>query len=135
MKLEFVSVTDSGKIATERIVLRSKAALDIGAYACFRALVRDGRVTNAVRSTYWFPDKAIGAGDLVVLYTKLGPQSEKPLADGTFAHFFYWGLSEAAWGATDVAPVLVHVGEWDVRMSPASEQTTLFGEGQSAKSG
>jgi hypothetical protein len=36
--------------------------------------------------------KAVEAGDLVVLYSKPGTQSQKKLNNGTAVHFFYWGV-------------------------------------------
>lgn len=133
MKLDIVRVTNPGDLGNERLVLRARANLDVGAFAVFRAYVRDGRVTNLVRATYWFPDKPVNTDDIVVLYSKAGKQSEKTLTGGSKAHFFYWALSEPAWGSKETAPVIVFVSEWDTHFPKPEAQPSLFDEGQSSK--
>ena len=34
------------------------------------------RLTTPARNPYWFPDKQIGVGDLVVIYTKEGGDND-----------------------------------------------------------
>lgn len=49
------------------------------------------------KDAYWFPDKTVKEGDLIVLYTKTGKSSSKPLTDGRTSYFYYWHLKEAVW--------------------------------------
>lgn len=112
MKLEIQKVADKGNYNKERLILRAKAATDVGDYILIQAGYSDGGVNIGIHNTYWFPYKDIGVGDLVVLYTKSGKENEKVLSNGRKAHFFYWGLGEKTWDSGDKAPVLMHAPEW-----------------------
>lgn len=71
-----------------------------------------GQVTTEVRNTFWFPDMLVSAGDIVVVYSKLGSPNYKGLSEDRRAYFFYWGQSSALWDDEDVAPVLLYAPEW-----------------------
>ncbi|WP_031260694.1 hypothetical protein [Mesorhizobium sp. LNHC252B00] len=76
-------------------------------------LDENGNVTIGLHYTYWFTYKLVAAGDLVVLYTKAGTDSEKALTTGKKAHFFYWGHSSAIWDQPDRAAVLLNAPTWE----------------------
>ena len=97
----------------ERIVLKARGTTDVGEFAVFRTTVASGVVTTGVLNAFWFPDKTVEPGDLVILYSKGGTQSEKRLPSGRTAHFFYWGAGPAIWSEDGVAPVLLHVDQWN----------------------
>ena len=112
MKIEIKSIANKGVIDKERIVLKALSDADIGDYLLIQAGFSNGEVTVATYKTYWFPYKAVAAGDLIVLYTKYGKESDKELNQGKKAHFFYWGLEAPIWNKDDRAPVLLHAPEW-----------------------
>lgn len=114
MKLKFKSFADAGDFPNERIVFTALGDIDVGDYALLRSIKKPtGKVTAGNKSAYWFPDKPVKSGDLIVLYTKKGAHSEKQLNDDKKAYFFYWGLGDAVWSAADdYAAVLLHVDEW-----------------------
>jgi hypothetical protein len=112
MKLEIQSVADKGNHEKERLVLKVRADTDIGDYVVIQAGFANGGVTIGTYQTYWFPYKAVSAGDLVVIYTKSGKENEKNLKQGRRAHFFYWGIGTAIWNRKDRAPVVLHAPEW-----------------------
>lgn len=106
------SVADRGDLQRERLVINVLADVDVGNYAVFRA-ASDGDVVYAdVTDTFWFPDKHVSAGDIVVLYSKSGVQKEKPLKRGGTAHFFYWDLDRSIWHTGVDSPVLVAIEKW-----------------------
>lgn len=112
MKIEIQSIADKGTRENERIVLKVVADTDIGDYLLIQAGFANDQVTIGTYQTYWFPYKAVSAGDLIVLYTKDGKQSEKDLRQGKKAHFFYWRIQEPIWNRNDRAPVLLNAPEW-----------------------
>lgn len=112
MKVEIQSIADKGIREKERIILKAVSDTDIGDYLLIQAGFSDGQVTVGTYQTYWFPYKAVSAGDLIVVYTKSGNQSEKELRPGRKAHFFYWGIGGPIWDKSDRAPVLLHAPEW-----------------------
>ena len=113
MNLEIVGIRNPGELERERIVVRAVGDTDIGDYLMLRTrtngdVVRAGRA----RDCYWFRDKRVRAGDLVVLYSKSGTPREKQNDDDSLTHFFYWGLSEPCWSHEHSAAVLVRLREW-----------------------
>lgn len=112
MNIKISSIADRGVPAKERLVLRVLADTDIGQYAVFRTGVTEGNVTIGVANVFWFPDKPVAVGDLVVLYSKHGTQGEKVLEGGGKAHFFYWGYQGSLWDANDKAAVVLHIDKW-----------------------
>lgn len=114
MTLKIENVADSDEFEKERVVLRVQDDDDIGHYAVFQTrLSDDGRaLSGKIAACYWFPDKEVKTGDLVVLYTKSGERSEKKNESGTTSHFFYWGMTEPLW--TKKTPTLVTTPKWQV---------------------
>ncbi len=107
-----ISIADPGVPAKERLILKVLLDTDVGDFVVFRTKARNNQVTTGVETVFWFPDKAVKAGDLVVVYTKEGVRSEKPIKDGNRAHFFYWGISSAIWDDKSMAAIILHVSEW-----------------------
>ncbi|KWA42180.1 hypothetical protein WL27_01875 [Burkholderia multivorans] len=113
MKVEIRSFADAGVAEKERVVLKVAADGDIGKYLLlYSSKTKDSAPTGGRKLAYWFPDKAIKSGDLVVLYTKKGTKSEKALDNGTTVHFFYWGLDAPIWGDDKNVAVLMYSNEW-----------------------
>lgn len=113
MNVNIKSFPDAGDAAKERIVLNVTTDGDIGKYLLFcTTKLGDGSPTAGRKQMYWFPDKPIKAGDLVVLYTKKGTRSEKKQDSGATVHFFYWGLEGSLWGDGKNVAVLMHSAEW-----------------------
>ena len=116
MKLKFSSFADAGQPQKERLVLRVEEDTDVGDYLIMISSgASDGRATAGRKVAYWFPDKEVKAGDLVVLYSKRGSQSEKKLDAGGTAHFFYWGLDGAQWSGSECGAVLLLSAEWEFK--------------------
>lgn len=112
MKVQISSVQDKGDSTHERLVLHVKRDADIGDFMLVRTAFEDGHVTTKVMNTFWFPDKAVKGGDIVVVYSKSGSERMKRISDNRRAHFFYWGQESPLWKHTDVAPVLLYAREW-----------------------
>ncbi len=113
MALQIEDLREPGDLSRERIVLRAGSDTDIGRYLVLSARARDdiilaGRVPNC----FWFPDRQVRAGDLIILYSKAGSRSVKENNSGTYSYFFYWGLDEALWHDADLSPVLMRVAVW-----------------------
>ena len=117
MKIEFQSIVDKGVHQKERLVLKVMADTDIGDYLIIQTGFNNGEVTIRTYHCYWFPYKSVSAGDIVVLYTKLGKTNERDLGNGRKVHFFYWDIESAIWNVEDRSPVVLHAPEW-VSKSP-----------------
>ena len=118
MKLQISSVADKGVLDKERIILKVLIDADVGNFLLMQTGVNseDGGVTTHVYQSFWFPWKSVAAGDLVVVYTKSGTNSEKTIGGGQAgrtAHFFYWGLRAPIWNNTNRASVILHAPEWE----------------------
>jgi hypothetical protein len=91
--------------------MKAESPCDVGEFLLLQTGFHNGSVTTGVRNTFWFPDKSVGAGDFVVVYTKRGTASERDYKD-VKSHFFYWGLSESVWDKKNTRPVLMHAPVW-----------------------
>lgn len=112
MRLDIVRVDDEGKLDNERLLLKANGRTEVGNYLLLPAGVHGDRLTAPARNPFWFPDKQVDVGDLVVVYTKEGGDTDRLMDDGRKVHFFYWGLDDPVWGGGDLAPVLFHAREW-----------------------
>jgi hypothetical protein len=114
MKLEIRGVENAGELQRERVVLRAKSDTDIGNYAVFmgRAAEDDGAfLSGDVPAVFWFLNKEIKAGDLVILYSKGGTPSSKISESGRTSYFYYWGYSQPQWTKAK-ALALVETSSW-----------------------
>lgn len=114
MKIKLKYISNKGDPHKERLVFTVLANTDIGSFAVFEALAVEDGVSNVVHDTFWFPDKQVRAGDLVVLYTKSGESNEKMLDSGRRTHFFYWGSPRAKWSSTEKLPVVIAIAKWAI---------------------
>jgi len=113
MNFKILRITDAGTLERERVVLKAMSEIDIGDYLLAQTGKSEGTgVTNKIHNTYWFPDKEVEAGDLVVLYTKTGKRTVKE-NDNNKSHFFYWGKTSPVWDATDKTAVLMEISSWE----------------------
>jgi hypothetical protein len=118
MNLEISSFADTGDLLKERIILKARTDLDVGDYAVLRSGVgsNDRTPTSGRKIAFWFPDEEVQANDLVVLYTKKGSRSAKPIEGGGTAYFFYWGRDEALWNDDKFGAVLLEVPAWQFKV-------------------
>lgn len=112
MSAKIIAIKEVGEISNERVVARVKGNIDIGAYVLLSTGYADESVTNEVEDAYWFPDKDVSEGDLVVLYTKRGRDKTRENKNGSKTHFFYWGKDSAIWGRSNRAAVLIQSRSW-----------------------
>ena len=118
MEIKIRSFADAGSPMKDRLILDVLSDADIGEYlVLYSEASSDGGATAGQHAAYWFPDKNVKAGDVVVLYSKSGTNSEKKLEDGRVAHFFYWGCKSPMWGEHGWGAVLMQAKNWNFRKS------------------
>ena len=113
MKLKIKSIADKADHKQERLVISVLSDTNVGEFAVLRTGYSGGQVTTDVWDTFWFPDKQVSAGDLVVIYSKTGTTSEKLLKTGKKAHFYYWGKPQTIWSSSGKSVVLLHAPVWE----------------------
>ena len=116
MEININSIKKRGNIENERVVMEvTEDFTDIGKYALFQTGYRDEQPTTGVNHAYWFPNKIVTAGDLVILYSRSGVQTEKKMKSGNnTAYFYYWGKEEPMWDDLDTCAVLLFGPDWEV---------------------
>lgn len=113
MDLEIKTVKDKGFLQKERIILVANSNTNAGFYLILDTTFNeDDEPTNLLRNTFWFPDKEVKKGDLVVLYTKAGYDSEMINNKGNKTHFFYWDLKKTVWNKEEDGAVLIEIQNW-----------------------
>jgi hypothetical protein len=106
-----LTLADSGNIAKERVILEATTPDDMANYAVFCCLTADEVdtvSTGDIPKVFWFEDRKMNKGDLVILYTKEGATSEKKNKNGSTSTFYYWGVKAPLW-IPKRRPVLVHI--------------------------
>lgn len=113
MKVEIIAIKEPGVLEKERLVLQVLKDCDVGYYiALDSTYTQENKLSNLVRHPYWFPDKQVAAGDLVVLYTKVGKQSSKTNKDSSESHFFYRNMEKTVWNKESDCAVILEVNTW-----------------------
>ncbi|MBQ3715292.1 MAG: hypothetical protein IJM92_09460 [Fibrobacter sp.] len=115
MDLSIRAIRDAGSKELERIVLRVREDCNVGDFLIMDTTYNGTHISNKLRHTYWFPDKDVRKGDLVVLYTKEGKISEKVNLSGNTSHFFYWNLKETVWNKDEDCAVLFSISEYETK--------------------
>ena len=113
MNLEINKITDAGNLENERIIFKVLVDDELGFYGVFKTKkTGETTVSSSIKATYWFPDRQVKQGDYVVLYSKVGVNTEQKNKDGTTSHFFYWRMSSTIWNDLDDCVVLFKIDEW-----------------------
>lgn len=112
MNLELRSIVSPGDLANERLTLRALADLDVGDYLVAQTGYVGGSPTTTLHHTIWFPFKPVQKGDLIVIYTKVGTNSERVLDKGNKAHFFYLDLRGPIWKDAGKAALVMYAPSW-----------------------
>jgi hypothetical protein len=112
--LELKRIRGRGDRHNERLIIKVIADTDIGDYLVLRTRSESTGPSSGSVYAYWFPDKVVKAGDLVVLYTKTGMDSTRTSKGGSTSHFLYWGAknNDSLW-VDDMAAVLLHAPDWE----------------------
>lgn len=95
MNIKVLEIKDSGDFMNERILFSVEEKCNLGRFLVAHSRLLSEKVfSSKLQEIYWFPDKEISKGDLVVLYSKRGESNSVLNADGTNTHFYYWGLDK-----------------------------------------
>ncbi len=115
MTVELVGIEDAGNIEKERLVLKASAHDQLGNYAIFRCEADEDGLpySGNISKTFWFPNRMLAAGDLVILYTRQGRDSRKKDEGGHTSYFYYWDLDEPLW-TIGAMPVVVQTPDWEL---------------------
>ena len=113
MKLVIKYVKEHGDLQGERIVLKALEDIEVGNYMIAdTTYMNESEVSNKLRHPFWIPDKHVGKGDLIVIYTKKGRDTTKNNESGNKTHFFYWGLRDTIWNKDGDAAVVFAIKDW-----------------------
>jgi hypothetical protein len=113
MKLKISGIEHAGDLEKERIVLRATEDQDVGKYFVLKSKkTGESKISSEVSEVHWFEDKLVKKDDWVLLYTKTGAYKSTANDKGVTSHFFYWGKTEALWGDSGSAAILLYADEW-----------------------
>lgn len=115
MNLNVIEIKNKNNIQKERIVLKALANINIGNYIIFLTNKVDNENFEAnPNHVFWFPNKEVTKGDLVVLYTKEGKASVKDINEGNNkAYFFYKKLNKEYFTNDEKVAIVIEVSGWE----------------------
>ncbi|WP_083386788.1 hypothetical protein [Magnetospirillum fulvum] len=97
MTLKLLAIYNAGDLDKENVLLQADADCQLNAYIiCDNTYASDGTITNRHCHMYHFQKKSIKKGDYVVLFTKVGKNSEGTYKEAPL-HRFYWGVGSTVW--------------------------------------
>lgn len=116
MSLIFRNIVSPGNLKDERITFHVNSDCDVGDYILARAIDHAGSPSTELSNTLWFPYNPVKKGDLIVVYTKSGTQSSKPLkSEKNEAHFFFLGLKSTIWDDHSYGALLLLAPKWEFK--------------------
>lgn len=120
MKLKILSVHGQGDFEKEHVLLEVLQDCDLGSFILADTTYSpDGKPSNKVRHTFWFPTKKLKAKSLVSVWTKKGKHTEGETTDKKPVHRYFWGLETAVWNDEgDQAVVLEVIESKKARSAP-----------------
>lgn len=121
MNINIRKVLGNGDLENERVILDVIQNDLLGIYLVLKSKeLNESTVNSRTEGTYWFPDKDVKQGDLVVLYTKKGVNTEKRNEDGTTTYFFYWNMDGTLWNNPEDAVILSRLESWSYKKASAT---------------
>ena len=113
MKLEIVGIQDRGVAYRERVLLRALADANLSYYVIIATSYSTPQaLSTKMKATYWFPPKAVRAGDSITVYTGPGVNSSQINANGNTDHIFYWELPSTVWKHIGECATVFEVNTW-----------------------
>lgn len=102
-----------GDLSLERVVFQVLQDCDLGYYMiAVTRVLQDGEISATLRNVKWLPDKKLSSGDMVVIYSGVGINSEDVDDNGVKTHKVYWGRSEALNEANKECVVCFQLKNW-----------------------
>lgn len=114
MDLKIISVNGHGDASEEYVWMRVLADCDLGDYALADTTYDDDgdAISNKLRHFFWFPSKAVKAGERVSLRTGKGQDRRLTNERGLVVHRFYWNLGGSIWNDDGDTAVLFELSGW-----------------------
>ena len=116
--LRILGVREAGDHSRERVVLRARRPCNIGRYAIIDTTYQDPEtISNLNRHFYWLPDLDVDTNDLIVLYTRTGPDRTVKSKHGYKIHKLHWGFDEdvTVWNRDEDAVTVVRISALQAR--------------------
>lgn len=119
MKVKIKSVHNHGDQKEEYVFLEVLEDCDIGNHILADSTYQaNGKISNKVRHTFWFPEKAVKKDETVSVRTMSHPDGKSYVlvkdSKGNPCHRFYWGLNAPIWNDEKDAAVLIHIDQWQI---------------------
>lgn len=114
MNLRIHSVENKGNLDKECVWIDvTESVADLSYYLiCDSTYTENGKISNELRHTYWFPTRSVEKGDWIKLMTKAGKNSKSSNDRRTTTHTLYWGLGRTVWNTDGDCAVLFQLKTW-----------------------
>lgn len=118
MSLEIFNVKYAGEPGKEKLLIKVTADCNLSDFMVMDCTYDDeGQSSNKHRHVYIFPEKAVYAGEYIILYTGSGVNRTGALNSkvDTNTHRFYWGLDTTVWNEDGDEALILKYGVIDCK--------------------
>lgn len=113
MSLKIRKIADPAVENSERVIIDVLANVDCGYYAlCTAEKMEAGKFFPSSRRFFWFPDRDVKKGDVLVVYSKPGQSSQRKEPSGSTIHFFYWGFPKTLFNGPSETVMVMELTSW-----------------------
>jgi hypothetical protein len=116
MKVEVISVHNEGGFNDEYVDFKATEACNLShVMVADTTYTKEGKISNKVRHTYWFPPTQVNRGDFIRLYTRPKRATDETSWQNkanTTTHIFFWNLHAAIWNDSGDGVVLFQIDTW-----------------------
>jgi hypothetical protein len=98
MKLKIIDIENHGKAKDEYVRLVVINDCNLRQYLISDSTYQEnGALSNKHPHYFWFPNRIVKKGELVILHTNTEKKALPTKENGNKVHRFYWGLGSAVW--------------------------------------
>ncbi len=113
MKLKISSIHGHGDASKEYVVLDVNEDCIASYYIIAdTTYTSPGYISNKHRHVHRFVRADLKAGDVVILYTRVGSDEVKKHPDGSATHYRFWNLKTPVWNDDGDGAILFEINDW-----------------------
>ncbi len=122
MKVSVRSIHGHGKANEEYVILDVKQDCNAHHYILAdTTYTGENTISNKYRHVHRFAKADLKAGDIIVLYTRVGKSTSEKKGNGSTIYYRYWNLKTAVWNDDGDGAILFQINDWATKKVAATK--------------